>query len=80
MLFADVRIGKCWTKQVGGVCEKNVNGDVTKAVCCSTFGVAWGSPCESCADAGNIGGILFHLLMKIARIFQSGVNSELLCC
>jgi len=46
----DVRVGKCWTKRNNGVCENNVNGEVTKDVCCSTFGVAWGSPCETCPD------------------------------
>eukprot|EP00795_Rhopilema_esculentum_P005941 gene5941-11289_t len=50
LVCADVRVGKCWSKQTNDVCENSINGEVTKAVCCKSLGVAWGSPCEKCED------------------------------
>ncbi|XP_044135564.1 fibrillin-1 [Bufo gargarizans] len=40
--------GTCWKDIVNGRCEININGATLRSQCCSTLGVAWGSPCQPC--------------------------------
>ena len=47
-ICVDARKGSCWTKIVNGQCENNVQAMTLKSECCSSIGVAWGSPCEPC--------------------------------
>ncbi|XP_046861328.1 fibrillin-2-like isoform X2 [Xenia sp. Carnegie-2017] len=50
----DLRKGKCWRFiSDTNVCEDNVNGDVTREVCCQTLGKGWGSPCQKCDTIGK---------------------------
>ena len=47
----DVRRGSCWVTLVDSRCEGSVHSHITKVECCSSVGVAWGSPCEKCPHA-----------------------------
>ncbi|XP_033109507.1 fibrillin-2-like [Anneissia japonica] len=44
----DRRLGTCWTQIRDGRCEENIMGVMRRDECCSSFGRAWGSPCEPC--------------------------------
>ncbi|XP_071501953.1 fibrillin-1-like [Diadema antillarum] len=44
----DNRVATCWTRIVNGQCEADIMGPMRRDQCCSTFGRAWGSPCEAC--------------------------------
>ncbi len=47
----DNRKGLCWLQIKNGACEFNLQGEVTRAECCSSIGKAWGSKqCIPCPD------------------------------
>ncbi|XP_030833292.1 fibrillin-2 isoform X4 [Strongylocentrotus purpuratus] len=47
-ICVDNRIATCWTRISNGQCEADIMGPMRRDECCSTFGRAWGSPCEAC--------------------------------
>ncbi|XP_061719868.1 fibrillin-2-like isoform X1 [Cydia pomonella] len=58
----DRRTGQCYRSLVGGRCVPEpwpraaappAPSQVTKAICCCTLGVAWGSECELCPQPGT---------------------------
>ena len=49
--FTDNRMGTCWTDIRNGRCEADIMGLMRREECCSTFGRAWGSPCEACPQS-----------------------------
>lgn len=54
----DNRRGACWMTIREGVCEDNINSLSLKEECCSSVGVAWGSPCEPCVAGGTHSGVM----------------------
>ena len=50
----DVRRGSCWVTVVDSRCEGSVHSHITKVECCSSVGVAWGSPCEKCPSHAEV--------------------------
>ncbi|XP_072038061.1 fibrillin-2-like isoform X2 [Amphiura filiformis] len=51
LLCVDNRMGTCWTEIRLGRCEADIMGLMRREECCSTFGRAWGSPCEACPQS-----------------------------
>lgn len=61
----DRRTGPCYTDTRGALCTGALEGVVcTKQLCCATVGVAWGHPCERCADLDCPQGHLRNLQTK----------------
>ncbi|KPI97051.1 Fibrillin-1 [Papilio xuthus] len=61
----DRRTGPCYTETRGALCTGALEGVVcTKQLCCATVGVAWGHPCERCADLDCPTGHLRNLATK----------------
>ncbi|CAH2049014.1 unnamed protein product, partial [Iphiclides podalirius] len=61
----DRRTGPCYTDTRGALCTGALEGVVcTKQLCCATVGVAWGHPCERCADLDCPTGHLRNLATK----------------
>ncbi|CAG9791106.1 unnamed protein product [Diatraea saccharalis] len=61
----DRRTGPCYTDTRGALCTGALEGVVcTKQLCCATVGVAWGHPCERCADLDCPPGHLRNLATK----------------
>ncbi|KAL4228223.1 Fibrillin-1 [Mactra antiquata] len=45
----DLRVGPCYTQLSNNMCRGQLPGvSCTKHLCCSTIGMAWGDPCETC--------------------------------
>ncbi|KAI8775017.1 fibrillin-1, partial [Biomphalaria glabrata] len=50
----DFRTGPCFTQISDQICRGQLTRVVcTKALCCSTIGVAWGKPCEQCPSISH---------------------------
>jgi len=50
----DTRRSSCWVSVIDDQCEGSVHAHITKAECCASVGLAWGSPCEKCPPVDTI--------------------------